>query len=235
MSVDNQVKNLLLDVQKFSSANGVRVVSEVDSQSRLFLEWVPYLNKSKSGIADDLLDGAVSSLREVAACSGLGLVRPALLAMRTQIDLILSWLYFKDHRVEWESVNATGDGFKLKKEILEYLGRYYPSFGRRFGILKGIITRGEIDPYRLLSAHIHSQSSNTLPLVDDLKDVVGDVAVVNELPILAREVDEYLSDILFSAFGDGWTQIPTTLTDSLKSRFKTKEQRKEFYSVKAAY
>lgn len=232
MSIDKQVGDLLSGVHKFTSKEGLRVVTEVEMRSRLFLAWIPYLNNAKTGTADDLLDGAVSSLREVAACSGLGLVRPALLAMRTQIDLILSWLYFKDHRVEWEYVNLTGDGFKLKKEILEYLMRYFSSFGRRFGILKGVIVRKEVDPYRLLSAHIHSQSSNTLPLVDDLKDVVGDISVINELPMLAHEVDEYLSDILFSVFSDGWTQISPSLTKSLDVRFKTKAQKQDFYATK---
>ncbi|WP_182851008.1 hypothetical protein [Metapseudomonas otitidis] len=207
-------------------------MTEIDQHSRLFLAWTPYISGAKTGVADDLLDGAVSSLREVAACAGLGLVRPALLAMRTQIDLILSWLYFKDHRVEWEYVNSTGDGFKLKKEILEYLAKYNPSYGRRFGILKSVANRKEIDPYRLLSAHIHSQSLSTLPLIDALKDVVGDLNIVNQLPELAHEVDEYINDILFSVFGDGWTQIPRALTRSIDLRFKTKAQKQDFYSVK---
>ncbi|MCP1606031.1 hypothetical protein [Pseudomonas citronellolis] len=232
MPINKQVEDLLSEVQGFTSKEGTRVVTDVEMRSRLFLEWIPYLNNAKTGTADDLLDGAVSSLREMAACAGLGLVRPALLAMRTQIDLILSWLYFKDHRVEWDYVNSTGDGFKLKKEILEYLVRYYSSFGRKFGILKGIIIRKEVDPYRLLSAHIHSQSSNTLPLVDDLKDVVGKVTVINEIPMLAHEVDEYLSDILFSVFGDGWTQISPSLIKSLDMRFKSKAQKQDFYATK---
>jgi len=100
MPARKQLVDLLSAVHQFSEVSGVDVITEIDRQSKLFLEWVPFLNSLKTGVADELLDGAVSSLREVAACSGLGLVRPALLAMRTEIDLILSWLYFKDHSVE---------------------------------------------------------------------------------------------------------------------------------------
>jgi hypothetical protein len=114
-TVTKQVIDLLQKVQKFSSVKGEGIVSQIEGKSSLLLLWIPYLNLQKTGTADELLDGALSSLREVAACSGLGLVRPALLAMRTEIDLMLSWLYFKDHHVEWHYVNATGDGFKLKK------------------------------------------------------------------------------------------------------------------------
>lgn len=229
-NIKNQVESLLEAVQSCSSFSGNNIVSKIESNSLLLLEWMPYLILQKTGTADELLDGALSSLREVAACAGLGLVRPALLAMRTEIDLMLSWLYFKDHPIEWDFVNVTGDGFKLKKEILEYFSKYYNHFGNRFGILKEIITRTEVDPYRLLSAHIHSQSIATLPHIYELKDIVGSQDVLNEIPSLALNVDEYISDILFSTFDKSWTQIPAVPLASLKGRFKTKPQENNFYN-----
>lgn len=232
MPAAKQLNELLECVQSFAKTQGVTILNGVDTQSILFLEWIPYLNNAKTGVADELLDGAVSSLREVAACSALGLVRPALLAMRTEIDLILSWLYFKDHSIEWEFVNSTGDGFKLKKEILEYLAKYYTGFGSRTGTLKEIMTRKEVDPYRLLSAHIHSQSLKTLPLIDSLKGIVGEPAVAAELVMLSHEVDEYINDILFATFCLGWTQIPKNLLTALNARFKSKAQKQVFYNLK---
>lgn len=230
--VTKQASELLQKVNGFSSVNGEGIVSQVERKSLLLLLWIPYLNLQKTGTADELLDGAISSLREVAACAGLGLIRPALLAMRTEIDLMLSWLYFKDHHVEWHYVNNTGDGFKLKKEILEYFLKYYKDFGFRFGILKDIVTRTEIDPYRLLSAHIHSQSLATLPCVYDLKDIVGEKKILGEIPSLAHNVDEYISDILFATFDKSWTQLPPALLQSVRSRFKTKPQENNFFNGK---
>lgn len=232
MTAANQLDELLGSVREFVRNHGVGTVKGVDRESRLLLEWIPYLNNAKTGVADELLDGAVSSLREAAACSGLGLVRPALLAMRTEIDLIFSWLYFKDHLVEWDYLNSTGEGFKLKKEVLEYLSRFYALFSSRVGTLKEIRTRKEADPYRLLSAHIHSQSLHTLPLVSDLKDVVGGALITAELVLLSKEVDEYISDTLFAVFASGWTQISSGLLASLEARFKSKAQKKTFFNLK---
>ena len=107
-TVTKQVIDLLQKVQKFSSVKGEGIVSQIEGKSSLLLLWIPYLNLQKTGTADELLDGALSSLREVAACSGLGLVRPALLAMRTEIDLMLSWLYFKDHHAGGFSAGCAG-------------------------------------------------------------------------------------------------------------------------------
>lgn len=230
MSAAKQIEELLVGVQKFSATQGVPIVEGVDENSRLFISWIPYLNNHKTQTADELLDGAVSSLREVAACAALGLTRPALLAMRTEIDLIFGWLYFKDHPVEWEYVNLSSDGFKLKKEILDYLAKYYDSFGLRFGILKETKSRIEQDPYRLLSAHIHSQSLSTIPLVDNLADVVDPKGVGMEIAKISREVDEFISDILFAVFGGNWTQLPKPLVKSLEQRFKTTNQKKSFFS-----
>jgi hypothetical protein len=230
MPVTKQIEILLSSVQKFSAAYGIPVVKGVDENSKLFIAWVPYLNNLKTGTANELLDGAVSSLREAAACAALGLIRPSLLAMRTEIDLIFGWLYFKDHPVEWEYVNSKSDGFKLKKEILDYLLKYYESFGARFGTLKDIKTRVEQDPYRLLSAHIHSQSLNTIPLVDILADVVDPKNVAMEIVKISYEVDEFVSDILFAVYGENWTQLPKSLLVSLDSRFKTPNQKKVFFN-----
>lgn len=228
-SIPGQIGGLVKKVNEFSAVKGEVLVAGVAQKSMLFLQWFGYLGVSKTGVADELLDGAVSSLREVAACSALGLVRSALLAMRTEVDLVLSWLYFKDHPVEWEYVNSSGDGFRLKKEILEYLNRYYSGFGMRFGVLKDVKTRQELDPYRLLSAHIHAQSVMTLPLVNDLGDVVGKAEVAEDLIMLAHEVDEYLSDILFSVFGASSAHLPKELVKSVDDRLKSAAQKKVFY------
>jgi len=55
---------------------------------------------------------------------------------------------------------------------------------------------------------------------------------VSDLPKLAHEVDEYISDTLFSLFASGWTQIPAALISTLDSRFKSKVQKKTFFNGK---
>lgn len=69
-------------------------------------------------------------------------------------------------------------------------------------------------------------------MIDELKDVVRGGDFVSDLPKLAHEVDEYISDTLFSLFASGWTQIPAALISTLDSRFKSKVQKKTFFNGK---
>lgn len=197
-----------------------------------FLKWLNFLNSFKrTGTADEILDAVASTIRETAACIALGLVRPALFSMRTQIDLIIAWLYFKDHPVEWSVVNRTGDGFKLKKELFEYLNNTVEGFGTRYGILKQNSTRKEQDTYRLLSAHIHGQSNPVLPVALNLCDVVREEAVCNEATRLIKELSEYVGDILYAVFASDSASLPKELNAEIVNRFVSEKQRKDFYET----
>jgi hypothetical protein len=231
MSIKAQVTALLDKTSTFTTNHGTEVAASMDASSNLVLHWLPYLERHKTGVADELLGGATSSLMEATACATLGLVRPALFAMRTEVDLILTWLFFKDHRVEWENVNATGDGFKLKKEMFEYFTRYVAGFGERYGLLKQIARRTETDTYRFLSAHIHSQSATTLPEARLLEDVVRDRQTCDELAEIATAVDEYVSDILIAIYIRDWAHLPPLLVETINRRFVTEQQKRTFYQT----
>jgi len=231
MTILSQVTSLKESASLFASSYGANIAEEIDKNSNLILHWLPYLERHKTGVADELLRGATSSLMEGTACAALGLVRPSLFAMRTQVDLILTWLFFKDHKVEWENVNSTGDGFKLKKEMFEYFTRYVMGFGERYGILKQIAKRTETDTYRFLSAHIHSQSATTLPEAKELSEVVRDFRTCQELTVIAGAVDEYINDILTAIYIRDWVHLPVPLVSILNSRFTSDQQRAAFYKT----
>lgn len=225
-----QTTQLLAKTTEFCSNHGESVVRSISKNSKLIVLWLPYLSTfQKTGTADDLLTGLQSSIVEAAACAALGLIRPALFSMRTEIDLALSWIFFKDHSIEWLTVNQTGEGFKLKKEILEYLDKNYIGFKARHGILNEIKTRKEIDTYRLLSAHIHAQSKVTMPNAINLAEVVKSEKLGKECALIASEVDEYISDILFCIYAEKWTALPALLIASINSRFKTATQKTTFF------
>lgn len=188
------------------------------------LQWLQYLNGSqRTKVADDLLDGAGSSIRESAACIALGLVRPALFSMRTHIDLLLAWLYFKDHPVEWRTLNETGEGYRLKREILDYLKDNFVGFRNRFSILTEVAERSTIDPYRLLSAHIHAQSAIVMPFANNLSDVVRGEKLSSECALLWRDVVEFVSDILTSVYALKWAAMPDAVKKSVEARLKSKK------------
>jgi hypothetical protein len=116
---------------------------------------------------------------------------------------------------------ATGDGFKLKRDILNYSKDAFEHFGEKATILAQIATRKELDPYRLLSAHIHAQSAYVVPDVHSLKDVIYSRKTAEECISLQRDVAEYLSDQLFATGLAHHASLPTGIVDSIKARGPT--------------
>ena len=232
MMHNDQVARLRLCVNEFTDKHGSTLTRQVEEHSSLVLQWLSYLNSyHRTGTADELLAAYSSAIRETSACLALGMIRPALFAMRTQIDLILAWIYFKDHPKEWHRINKTGEGFKLKKELFDYLSNYYAGFGTRYGNLNQISKRKEEDMYRLLSAHIHGQSNPVLPVTVQLSDVVRSEESCKEVAMSTGDLAEYISDVLYATYAEQLHSIPKEIVKSINSRFTSKNQKKEFYAT----
>lgn len=226
MSHSVQAAELLAMVSDASSSNSLKVLEEYEDSSKLLLSWINLLRKSYlTGVADELLFAVASSVREAAALASLGLIRPVLFALRAQADLMLSWIYFKDHPVEYETLCRSGDGFVLKKEAINYLKENYQRFGERWAALNLIVKRSDLDVYRLLSAHVHSQSPFVIAEVRDLKDIVRSNDLVGQCCLLQRDVSEYLSDILFSLGLVSEAALPQAVQQDLSARVQTAGQR----------
>lgn len=219
-----QIAELRAKILSSCDEFGEEAVQLIQQESLMLLHWLRYIiDSQRTGVANSLIEGVICSLKEAAACAAIGFVRPALFAMRAQIDLALGWLYFKDHPVEWKTVNERANHFKLKKDILEYLSIHYPGFDVRFRLLTEVKTRQSDDPYRLLSAHVHAQSALVLPQADSLSDVVKAKALTLECPALVKETSEYLSDILISVYADKWAAIPESVQQNIQSRLEQKK------------
>ena len=226
-----QTAELRLAAVAFSTAYGTTMSAAIEKKSELLTHWVHYLSTyHRTGVGDELLKAVGSSIREAAGSLSLGLLRQTLFSLRGQVDLLLAWIYFKDHAVEWEHVNLTAEGFKMKKDILQYIEAHTPKFGSKFGLLKDMATRTELDPYRLLSAHIHAQSGPVLPAIADLKDMVRTAAECEDCSHAAFEVSEYLNDILLAIHLPNWHSLPTAVQLAANTRFKTPEQKKSFFA-----
>ncbi|EKN3579918.1 hypothetical protein FG427_000422 [Yersinia enterocolitica] len=227
----NEVKILRERITSIACKDAELLSIEMQENIKLLTGWLHYIEYHfKTGVADELLAAASSSIRECAAYISLGMVRPTIFNFRTVIDLCLAWLYFKDHPMEWERVNTTGDGFKMKKEIFEYLKYANSNFSKRIGILNMIKKREIEDVYRFLSAHIHAQSLPVLPQVIKLSDIIADEALYKQILSLATQMSEYLSDIFFSIYSDDWQSLPGFIKDELLGRFVTAKQRGEYFS-----
>ncbi|WP_122208873.1 hypothetical protein [Pseudomonas viridiflava] len=222
---EKQRFELIKSVSGFSDADGLMILEEFQASSKLLLVWVEALRRYfLTKVADELLHAVASSIREAAAFAALGLVRPSLFALRAQLDLMLSWLYFKDHPVEYKSLCRTGDGFVLKKEALRYFTENYTGFGEKFGLLSAL-NSDKFDVYRLLSAHVHSQSPFVISEVVSLKDVVREARLLRQCVTLQGDVAQYLSDILFSLGIISNLGLPAAVTENLTSRLTTDKQK----------
>jgi hypothetical protein len=233
--MNSSLKGELAELSEMAAKNcdcrGVAIVNAGESASKLMILWLQYLRQCHAtGTADSLIDGTTSAIREGISCVALGLVRPALYSLRLQIDLSLAWLYFKDHPVEWRRVQDTGEGFKMKPDLLKYLGESVIRYQTRFGLLRDVKTRTLDDPYRLLSAHIHGQSEPALPKVQKPKDIVAKIEAQEEAIMLQRECSEYINDIFWSVYADRWASVSEELLTTLEARFKTPDQRVCFFA-----
>ncbi len=237
MQADYQAlyKNLAEKSKAHADASGAHLLQRQDEAVGMLLLWLDHLCATEAtGTADILLVGVRAAAVEVAGCLSLGLVRPALLALRAEIDMILSWLYFKDHGVEWEQVEEVGQGFKLKSEVIEYCEKQnvrFPRFNTRYKLLEQRKRRREKDPYRLLSAHLHSQVSKTFP-APTLEGLINPRGLCEECIEVQQEVVEYLNDVLFSCFAEKWTILPPPIMRSVLARLNEDQRRAFFFDKK---
>lgn len=214
-----ETKALAGSLAKRLSTDGPDLAFDIYNASSALLDWLNYLVASEmTGHCDDFLNGLRASLVETISCGAAGLVRPAIFVMRAQIDIIFSWLYFKDHPVEWARVERTGEGFMLKRECLEYLRQNVRSFDARFAKLAETRTRKEPDPYKILSAHVHAQGLSVLPAHAKLDSIVGSLKRSREIAESQKEVTEYIGDILLSCYGSKWTALPDKISKAARTR-----------------
>lgn len=117
----------------------------------------------------------------------------------------------------------------MKRDVIQYLDQHIAGFTARNSLLRDIRTRSHVDPYRLLSAHIHAQNESVIPRVVDLKDLVRGEEECSECAAVAFEVAEYLSDVLLAVFAPSWASLPEAVQSAMSGRFKTANQRKAFF------
>jgi hypothetical protein len=214
-----QSSELLTKIEDHIEKVGEATATSMQSAVELLLEWLGHLHAhERTGTGDEFLDGVRSLTLEAVGGASVGLYRSCILSMRGQIDALFSWLYFKDHRVELERVLRENEGYRLKRESFEYLADYYPRFSIRFDILKAARTRTSADPYKALSAHVHSMGYDTIPKLNSLADMIADHGTAAECVDVQKDVVEYLNDILLACFAGKWASLPDPIMAAAKAR-----------------
>jgi hypothetical protein len=221
MAVDYEAQNTALRdaATAHSSSIGAALLGAIELQAELLISWVGYLRSSvPSDATPVLLNGVHAALVETAGCLALGLVRPALFSLRAQIDMAMGWLYFKDHPIEWRHSQRTSGEAKLRGEVVKYLPTLQPRFQDRYKLLAKNRKRTAEEPYGLLSAHVHSLTSLTIPPLGKLADLISTQARCEECVNLQGEVSEYLSDSFLACFAERWQDLPEIVRANAKGR-----------------
>ena len=228
-SVKPQIDKLGAAINKQLASHGEANCSDVHDVALPLLEWIDHLRVSEvTGVCNEFLDGLKAAIVETAGAISIGFVRSAIFSIRGQVDLALGWLYFKDHPIEWASVEAYGEGFMLKRDVVAYLEYYVPGFKSRFAILSAAKGRTEADPYKVLSAHVHSQSTLVMPAYTQFDTLVMTNKKCRECIRLQAEVTEYLNDIFLSVFAPKWAALPKRIVDMARARLGAAKAKRIF-------
>jgi hypothetical protein len=229
-AVDDQTNRCLGRIQGFVSAGGtghgeaaVAAVSEI-------ISWLSYFESSTvDAHAAELLSGARASVIEAVAYVSLGLGRAAITAIRGQIDLLIGYTYFHDHPAEWEMVERTGDGFKLRSAIYRYHEETTPGFKLRLGLIQENARFDLSKLYQILSAHIHGQTTLTIPQSNSLDEVVSPTAFVASIVELQKETAIALSNFLAAVHAPHWPELPEEIVRRVKNSLSS-QQRPKFFA-----
>lgn len=229
-SVDDEVAQLSDGITDLLLAGATVRVQETADSAAEFLLWVRHYEiAATDGTALSLLRGAKAAVIEAAAMCAAGFGRASLGAIRQQIDLMTSYVYFKDHPREWARVTETGDGFMLPSEVRKYHQALQPRLGARLDYLekRGLDTVN--GTYRLLSAHVHGQSELTAPKTGHLREALLSRPLLDEIPQFQLRASLALSNYFVALRAEEWFDLPEEPVRRV-SMALTDDQRVQFFS-----
>lgn len=222
MDYQNEFHVFIDHLKATVAATSDQRINQLESNFHELLIWLDFLKTAlPQAKAKELLDGTRASMLETMAYIGMGLGRAAISAMRTQIDLLLGFTYFFDHPTEWRRIKETGQGFHLKKELLDY-NKKHRNTGEVYTKIKGTSSPDLDQVYQILSAHIHGQSSHTLPSAGTFPELINTPEFCDSLVALQGLISLNLSNYLAAVFLNEDVGIPSEVETRLKNSLQEK-------------
>lgn len=229
---EEQLKEACEAIAAHVRADGVSLGNDCMAATEPLMTWIEWYRRCRpNSHAFELLDGAQASALETTSYVGLGLARGALTAIRAQVDLILGFTYFREHPAEWRLVNWSGDGFKLRSDIVKYHREIEPGrggFNDRLGLIDQASKPTLEGCYRILSAHLHGQSANTTPKTGSVRELIAPLDTLKQTVELQKQTATAVSAFLLAVHAREWSELPPNLVAWGKSLL-TPEQQKVFF------
>lgn len=203
-------------------ANEVHAISCRTSLS-YSLRWIShFLNSDPNNPASRIGEAAYSAAVEATTLVSLGLMRSAVLSLRSHYEFSLMYLYYKDHPVELESAIDLHTQFDLPGEIKKYLKRHYPEFEKRWSVLLAKKTRADDDLYGKLSSVAHGSAVHSLPHAKTPPELIVVPATIAQIVPVFDAVSENISDYCVATFKPNWLSIFKEQRDFLVARIGPK-------------
>lgn len=231
-SFEDQLQQACEAIVAHAKGPGVLLGNNCAAAAKPILTWVDWYQRSRPhSHALELLSGTEASVLEAVSYVSMGLARAALTAIRAQVDLVLGFTYFREHPAEWRLVNWTGDGFKLRSDIFKYQKEIDPGrggFNDRLGIMDQQNKPTLETCYRILSAHLHGQSANTLPKTGTIVELVATLDTLRDVVRLQEQTAIALSGYLLTLHAHEWNELPPDLV-AWGKQLLTRDQQKAFF------
>lgn len=178
---------------------------------------------SASNPAQPLLLGAKVALLEAGTAWALGVNRGAASSLRAYIENAMSWLHYKDHPVEYRSVEARRNDLMLPKALQSYIKQHDLGFERAYSELVKVSARGRDDEYyySVVSQFVHAH-----PAFTTLSDKILELAVSSPRDAsflsLCNKADEFVSDNYSAYYRASWDDVPTSVRGAAEGRLGPK-------------
>lgn len=221
INIEKQSDELIRALKQSTDAIVPSLGKDISEACVPILLWIKYLRSIHNNrSAEELLIGTESALIETCTYCYLGLGRAAITAIRTQVDLLLCYTFFRDHPVEWNRVQNTGEGYRLYSEVLKYHSEYTQNFKTRLEIINQIVDPKPKDLYHFMSAHVHAQSPFTIPTFDKMSDIVLDQTQIESILDLQKKTSTAMSGLLLAIYGNDWVDLDLELYLDIRSIMK---------------
>lgn len=183
--------------------------SEIASSSLRIARWVRQLNAADKGNpALTFLNEAQVSTHYVAALAAIALYKPAASAMRTMLESVLYYTYFRTHPSELATLARDDTYFVLKSDVIEYHKRHTKDFRRLQNALNLLSMLDKW--YGDVSAIIHGQIPGRWVKHVALKDIRPDADAVNLLRREFKQGEEIVNRLLLCTVAhDLWADFDT--------------------------
>lgn len=199
-----------------SSAIAERCMAEL----QLPLCWTSrFLSNGTGTHCEILLRGCYGSAVESVSLIALGLLRPAVLSLRSYYELSLQFLYYKDHPVEWRNVLDYRSQPTLPGVNKKYLKDNYSDFELRTKELLKKKRREHDDCYDVLSGVAHGTAYNSISQAASPKELLVSCDTLEQSEQIFLSTSEYLSDIHVASFEGNWLSLPDEVRGNLETRF----------------